>query len=349
MTGINLFPVEAFKNLPLHLFQGSFKFAAKNQPLSICILKYLFGIRGLNVSHSLLCPSAPWLHPTSHGVLPPSFLLWGHGSAAATTLIPAPGKLEGNRFGVGRHITILESRQLGLAPVLLFDKKWEISVESRYLSALNVILFHKGIFRADSWRSPGSHHKNICLMLLQHKVSLPRELKPWKYVMRCMWTWHMGLWYPQKQFADPGPLLKSFTYRYCLFTAKCRNSSYTFFPAHAGRGLKLWPGQRLLHLKNIWKHRSKWMELQPGHAVCSHWSYSGHSSCRTGRGSQKLLSWILSRPCLTHYLSSSFTGLSCQGSGGEKCSSKSCLLSCWMNNFEWARSVYKDENATLSC
>lgn len=55
MTGINLFPVEAFKNLPLCLFQRSFMFLAKNQPLSICILKCLFGICGLNISHSLLC------------------------------------------------------------------------------------------------------------------------------------------------------------------------------------------------------------------------------------------------------------------------------------------------------
>lgn len=57
MTGINLFPVEAFKNLPLYLFQSSFKFLAKNQSLSICVLKYLFGICCLNISHSLLlCP-----------------------------------------------------------------------------------------------------------------------------------------------------------------------------------------------------------------------------------------------------------------------------------------------------
>ena len=81
--------------------------------------------------------------------------------------------------------------------------------------------------------------------------------------------------------------------------------------------------------------------------MCSHWSYKGHSSWRTGRGSKKLLSWRLSRPCLTCYLSS-FTGLSCQGNGGENYSSESCLLSCWMNNFERARIVYKNENAILS-
>lgn len=36
-------------------------------------------------------------------------------------------------------------------------------------------------------------------------------------------------------------------------------------------------------------------------------------------------------------------------SGGEKYSSKSCLFSCWMNNFEQAKSVYKHKNTTLSC
>jgi len=57
MTGINLFPEAALKNLPLYLFQRSFKFLAKNKPLSIRILKYLFGICGLSISHSLLlCP-----------------------------------------------------------------------------------------------------------------------------------------------------------------------------------------------------------------------------------------------------------------------------------------------------
>lgn len=56
MTGINLFPIEAFKNLPLYLFQRSSKFSAKkNQPFNICILKYLFGICVLSISHSLLC------------------------------------------------------------------------------------------------------------------------------------------------------------------------------------------------------------------------------------------------------------------------------------------------------
>lgn len=125
----------------------------------------------------------------------------------------------------------------------------------------------------------------------------------------------------------------------CLFIAECRNSYYTFFPVHAGRGLKPWPSQRLLHQKNIWKHRSNWMKLQPGQACVQPLKLPGAQQLEDR---QKLLSWILSRACLTRYLSSSFTGLSCQGSGGEKYSSKSCLLSCWMNNFERARSIYKD-------
>lgn len=60
-------------------------------------------------------------------------------------------------------------------------------------------------------------------MPLQHKATQAMEVCDEVHVNPTQ-----GLWHPQKQFADPGPWLKYFTYRYCLFTAKCRNSSYTF-------------------------------------------------------------------------------------------------------------------------
>lgn len=102
-------------------------------------------------------------------------------------------------------------------------------------------------------------------MLLEHKASLPEEPKPWKCKLPMNLTQESSTHRSSllMQCPDWNLLLKGIN---GLFIAECINSYYTFFPVHAGRGLKPWPIQRLLHQENIWKHRSSWMKLQLGQA-----------------------------------------------------------------------------------
>lgn len=227
--------MEVFNNLALFLFQRSFRFLAEIQPPNICVLKYLYGICSLNTSCS-----------------PSSLALWHLGCIPSLAVLchlsgcPCSGDVAllhaGARpcMGQGReqqvwcrapHFQNPAIWDLFICFFLTNNRKFLVKADTFQL-CLNVIFLHKGIFRADSWRSSGSHHIKTWLMLFEHEVCLPGEAQRWRFTMRYMQSWHMGPLHTQKWFLTqhlPWNLLP--THTDCPFIAERWNSHYMLFPS----------------------------------------------------------------------------------------------------------------------
>lgn len=106
MTEINLFPVEAFKNFPLYLFQRSFKFLAKKStseylhskiPLGYLWYKHLPLPSTLPLRHHGYIPSLMVSATTFHA--DPAVGMW---LCCCYKHTLSPGQTK-NRFNVGHH------------------------------------------------------------------------------------------------------------------------------------------------------------------------------------------------------------------------------------------------------
>lgn len=147
--------------MPFFCFREVSGFWQKSNPPCICVLKYLSGICSLNTSCS-----------------PPSLALWHLGCIPSLAVLchlsgcpcsgvvallhtgarPCTGQGREQQVWCGaRHFQNPAIWDLFICFFLTNNRKFLVKADTFQL-CLNVIFLHKGIFRADSWRSSGSHH-----------------------------------------------------------------------------------------------------------------------------------------------------------------------------------------------
>lgn len=153
--------MEVFNNLALFLFQRSFRFLAEIQPPMY--MRSEIPLWHLQLKYSCSPPSLALWHLGCIPSLAVLCHLSGCPCSGVVALLhtgarPCTGQGREQQVWCGaRHFQNPAIWDLFICFFLTNNRKFLVKADTFQL-CLNVIFLHKGIFRADSWRSSGSHH-----------------------------------------------------------------------------------------------------------------------------------------------------------------------------------------------